>query len=79
MILNQGQAKAVFDAFCALNAVGLAHVDLTLEPGGGQIKAPRVLHSFSRAVQIYGGGGPGFRFEERYEDQAVFIEAYGVK
>lgn len=67
MILNQSQARAVYDAMCALNNVGGICGDITLDEG--------VRVQWLDSVTIRDGlSGP----REEYANQSAFAHAYGL-
>lgn len=78
MILNQSQAKAVFDALCALNSVGFKEFDVVLDEGPGQPDAPRVLIKPDGKVRIWLHDADRTYRPETYDDQAAFIAAYNL-
>jgi len=76
MILNQTQAKAVFDALCALNNVSLRSAVFDI-PGG-----TRIHLAHDGALLIFGKDQDDNPYKivsrEVYDDQAAFIAAYNL-
>ncbi len=71
-LLNQSQAKAVADAFAALNNVGLKYCSFNLD------NKQKVLLGSNGNVFVYEKLDGEWDTGERYECQADFCEAYGV-
>ncbi len=75
MILNQSQAKAIYDAMCALNNIG-ASIDVCL-----QIKPnepPVRVFEGEISGKIYITERVDGTILEKHESQNAFAEAYGL-
>lgn len=73
MILTKPQAKAVYDAMCALNNVGASFDELFISDSYPRIKFIR--------FQWNGGYGVSYNGDtkENYGSESDFAKAYGVE
>jgi hypothetical protein len=72
MILNKDQAKAIYDAMCALNNVGATFDEVNVINTYPRIKFFRYAWNGGFGISVNGES------KEEYDDQAAFAAAYGL-
>lgn len=78
MILNKEQAKAVYDAMCALNNVSHTYMRTNFcAPNGKRISVVEVDEGISITL-LQGNRAEQIEAEEVYDNQSAFAAAYGL-